>query len=127
MHHFAGRAAIALGIANVYIGLNIQEESVTYYIAYSAVLGALVLVWFGKELLDILHPRFKPLATSPSTELAQLDAIRSHDAKVRNTFIPCSCERKRPQALQCCDIAVILSTKQDGQAELRCQIGWLAG
>lgn len=82
MHFFAGRAAIALGIANVYIGLNIQGESATYYIAYSAVLGALVLVWFGKELIDILsHPGKLDPNSARATELANQETIRAHGVK----------------------------------------------
>lgn len=56
LHHFVGRAALALGIANVYIGFNTQRESAMPYIVYSAVLGALVLLWLGKEALDCVRP-----------------------------------------------------------------------
>lgn len=59
-HHFAGRAAVALAISNVYIGLTLADESVTFYAVYSAILGALVLVWFSKEITDCVKARKAP-------------------------------------------------------------------
>lgn len=51
-HHLSGRTAIALGIANVYIGLHMKGESIIYYAIYSVLLGAILAVGFSKEVYD---------------------------------------------------------------------------
>lgn len=74
-HHWVGRAATALAIAEIFIGLKYSSQAPVYSIGAAIVIGALFLFGAGKEVFDKCL-RAPPVQSKGDLALAELGESR---------------------------------------------------